>query len=140
MVAKNPNSFLSVIYDETDPISYYLLGNLCGSIAAFLLLFKEFKDLRFQFDGGLWKRVMQYSYPLIIVGLGGMVNDMLSRLVYRHVVDVSQAQADKELGVFGNLYRLAVLVTVMIQAFRMAAEPFSLIVQKKKMHEKPMHG
>jgi O-antigen/teichoic acid export membrane protein len=124
MVAKNPNSFLSVIYDETDPISYYLLGNLCGSVVAFLLLFKEFKDLRFQFDSGLWKKVMQYSYPLIIVGLGGMVNDMLSRLVYRHVVDVSQAQADKELGIFGNLYRLAVLVTVMIQAFRMAAEPF----------------
>jgi O-antigen/teichoic acid export membrane protein len=45
-------------------------------------------------------------------------------LVYRHVVDVSAAEADKELGIFGNLYRLAVLVTVMIQAFRMAAEPF----------------
>jgi O-antigen/teichoic acid export membrane protein len=58
------------------------------------------------------------------VGLGGMINDMLSRLVYRHVVDVSSEQADKELGIFGNLYRLAVIVTVMIQAFRMAAEPF----------------
>ena len=43
---------------------------------------------------------MEYSYPLIIVGLGGMINDMLSRLVYRHVVDVSAAQADKELGNF----------------------------------------
>jgi O-antigen/teichoic acid export membrane protein len=53
-----------------------------------------------------------------------MINDMLSRLVYRHVVHGSPAQADKELGIFGNLYRLAVLVTVMIQAFRMAAEPF----------------
>jgi O-antigen/teichoic acid export membrane protein len=118
------NSFFLLIYNEDDPISYYLLGNLCGSIFTFLLLWKEFKSLRFQFDTKLWKRVMNYSYPLIIVGLGGMVNDMLSRLVYRHVVDVSQQQADKELGVFGNLYRLAVMVTVMIQAFRMAAEPF----------------
>lgn len=123
-VEKNPNSFFGVIYDEEDPISYYLLGNLCGSVFTFLLLGKEFAGLRPQFDSALWKKVMHYSYPLIIVGLGGMVNDMLSRLVYRHVVDVSQAEADKELGVFGNLYRLAVLVTVMIQAFRMAAEPF----------------
>lgn len=122
--AENPNSFFGVIYDKQDPISYFLLGNLCGSIFTFLLLAKEFGGLRFQFDGRLWKKVMKYSYPLIIVGLGGMVNDMLSRLVYRHVVDVSAAEADKELGVFGNLYRLAVLVTVMIQAFRMAAEPF----------------
>jgi O-antigen/teichoic acid export membrane protein len=120
----HPQSFLKNIYSKNDPISYYLLGNVCGSIFTFLLLWKEFKDLRLQFDSKLWKRVMHYSYPLIIVGLGGMINDMLSRLVYRHVVDVPQAQADKELGIFGNLYRLAVMVTVMIQAFRMAAEPF----------------
>ena len=121
---KNENSFIHFIYNTEDPISFYLLGNLCGSIFTFLLLWKELKDIRFEFHSALWKKVMKYSYPLIIVGLGGMINDMLSRLVYRHVVDVSPAQADKELGVFGNLYRLAVLVTVMIQAFRMAAEPF----------------
>jgi len=123
-VKNNPNTFFRLIYNKEDAISYYLLGNLCGSIFTFLLLWKEFKDLKFEFASGLWKKVMHYSYPLIIVGLGGMINDMLSRLVYRHVVDVSPAQADKELGVFGNLYRLAILVTVMIQAFRMAAEPF----------------
>lgn len=121
---EDPDSLAGVIYDANDPISYYLLGNLCGSIFTFLLLWKEFRDVRFKFNITLWKKVMHYSYPLIIVGLGGMINDMLSRLVYRHVVDVSPAEADKELGIFGNLYRLAVLVTVMIQAFRMAAEPF----------------
>ena len=120
----HPNSVIRLIYIDTDPISFYLLGNVCGSIFTFLLLWKEFRDLRLEFDIALWKRVMRYSYPLIIVGLGGMVNDMLSRLVYRHVVDLPRAEADKELGVFGNLYRLAVMVTVMIQAFRMAAEPF----------------
>jgi O-antigen/teichoic acid export membrane protein len=135
-VEKDPYSFLGVIYDSQDPISYYLLGNLCGSIFTFLLLAKEFGGLSFRFDAGLWKKVMAYSYPLIIVGLGGMVNDMLSRLVYRHVVDVSPAQADKELGVFGNLYRLAVLVTVMIQAFRMAAEPFFFNRSKEEAAQK----
>src|SRR6187401_2952566 len=121
---KHPDSFLGFIFDKTDPISFYLLGNVCGSIFTFLLLWKEFKDLEFNFNTKLWKTIMEYSYPLIIVGLGGMINDMLSRLVYRHVVEVSPAEADKELGIFGNLYRLAILVTVMIQAFRMAAEPF----------------
>ena len=120
----HPNSPVKNIYNHTDPVSFYLLGNVCGSIFTFLLLWKEFRDLRLEFDTALWKRVMKYSYPLIIVGLGGMVNDMLSRLVYRHVVDLPRAAADRELGIFGNLYRLAVMVTVMIQAFRMAAEPF----------------
>jgi O-antigen/teichoic acid export membrane protein len=58
------------------------------------------------------------------VGLGGMVNDVLSRLIYRHVVDLPKAAADHELGIFANIFRIALLVTIMIQAFRMAAEPF----------------
>ena len=120
----HPDSFIKDYYNPKDRISYYLFANICGSIFTFLLLWKEFRDLRLQFDMKLWKRVMNYSYPLIIVGLGGMINDMLSRLVYRHVVDLPRAVADKQLGIFGNLYRLAVMVTVMIQAFRMAAEPF----------------
>jgi O-antigen/teichoic acid export membrane protein len=56
--------------------------------------------------------------------MGGMVNDMLSRLIYQHVVDLPEAKAKHELGIFGNIYRLAVLITILIQAFRMAAEPF----------------
>ncbi|NCU03959.1 MAG: oligosaccharide flippase family protein, partial [Chitinophagaceae bacterium] len=121
---KNPDSFIGTFYNKDIGIGYYLIGNLCGSIFTFLLLWKEWKQVRFSFDSSLWKEVMKYSYPLIIVGLGGMINDMLSRLVYQHVVDLPEKQAKHELGVFANIYRIAVLITIMIQAFRMAAEPF----------------
>ncbi|MFX5747376.1 hypothetical protein ABTE19_20845, partial [Acinetobacter baumannii] len=53
-----------------------------------------------------------------------MINDMLSRLIYQHVVDLPVEEAKHELAVFANIYRIAILVTIMIQAFRMAAEPF----------------
>ena len=120
----HPDSFLKNVFSDKIGIGYYLIGNICGSIFTFLLLSGEFKQIRFSFDNKLWKEVMKYSYPLIIVGLGGMVNDMLSRLVYQHVVDLPAEQAKHELGIFANIYRLAVLITIMIQAFRMAAEPF----------------
>ncbi|HEX2845803.1 MAG TPA: polysaccharide biosynthesis C-terminal domain-containing protein [Chitinophagaceae bacterium] len=123
-VEANKESFLGTFYNKEIGIGYYLIGNLCGSILTFILLRKEFVQIRFSFDAALWKKVMHYSYPLVIVGMGGMVNDMLSRLIYQHVVDLPEQQAKHELGIFGNIYRLAVLVTIMIQAFRMAAEPF----------------
>lgn len=123
-VQNNPNSFLGTFYNKNIGIGYYLIGNLAGSILTFLLLRKEFAQIKFQFDPVIWKKVMHYAYPLIIVGMGGMVNDMLSRLIYQHVVDLPESQAKFELGIFGNIYRLAVLITIMIQAFRMAAEPF----------------
>lgn len=119
-----PNKFLNFIYNPDIGTGYYLIGNIAGSIATFLILQKEFLQIQFKFDKHLWKEVMKYALPLIIVGMGGMINDMMSRLIYQHVVDLPTEQAKHELGIFGNIYRLAVLITIMIQAFRMAAEPF----------------
>jgi O-antigen/teichoic acid export membrane protein len=112
------------VYTQFDKLDFYFIGNICGSLLTCILLASEFKQIRWRFNTVLWKKVMQYSYPLIIVGLGGMINDMLSRLIYQHVVDVPPLEAKNQLGIFGNIYRLAVLITIMIQAFRMAAEPF----------------
>ena len=120
----NPGSFLSSIYNKDFGLGYYLVGNLCGSLFTLLVLTKEIRQVKIRFDLTLWKEVMRYSAPLIIVGLGGMVNDVLSRLIYRHVVNLPQNQADHELGIFANIFRIALLVTILIQAFRMAAEPF----------------
>ncbi len=121
---KNPDSFLSLLYNPSIGLGYYLIGNICGSLFTLLVLSKEIRKIKFQFDFKLWKEVMLYSAPLIIVGLGGMINDVLSRLIYRHVVDLPKQQADHELGIFANIFRIALLITIMIQAFRMAAEPF----------------
>ncbi len=124
IINSNPHSILKLIYDKEVGLGYYLLGNLCGSIFTLLLLSKEIGQIKFSFDVALWKSAMRYSAPLIIVGLGGMVNDVLSRLIYRHVVDLPPNQADHELGIFANIFRIALLITILIQAFRMAAEPF----------------
>jgi O-antigen/teichoic acid export membrane protein len=131
-VKDNPNTFLGTFYNKNIGIGYYLIGNLAGSFVTFIILRKEFFQIRFEFDPILWKKVMHYAYPLVIVGMGGMVNDMLSRLIYQHVVDLPEEQAKHELGIFGNIYRLAVLITIMIQAFRMAAEPFFFSQSKEE--------
>lgn len=124
ILSSNPDSFFKHLYNKDIDLGYYLLGNLCGSLFTLALLAKEIRMITFSFDKVLWKEVMRYSSPLIIVGLGGMVNDVLSRLIYRHVVDLPQQQADHELGIFANIFRIALLITILIQAFRMAAEPF----------------
>ena len=119
-----PNAAWCRFFDADTGIGYYLIGNCAGSIVTFLLLWTDWKQWRPYFNTRLWTELMRYSYTLIIVGMGGMINDMLSRLVYQHVVDLPEAAAKHELGVFANQYRIAVLITIMIQAFRMAAEPF----------------
>ena len=136
MIQKNPDSFIKSIYYPDLGIGYYLVGNLLGSLFTLLILSKEIRQIKLKFSIKLWKEVMRYSAPLIIVGLGGMINDVLSRLIYRHVVDLPQQQADHELGIFANIFRLALLITIMIQAFRMAAEPFFFNQSKSENAQK----
>ncbi|MFM7672171.1 MAG: lipopolysaccharide biosynthesis protein [Bacteroidota bacterium] len=109
---------------EESGIVYYLIGNAAGSGLTLLLLTKQYRNISFRIDPAIWKKVIRYSLPLIIVGLGGIANDMLSRLIYQQVVDLPVDQARHELGVFGNIIRLSIGITIAIQAFRMAAEPF----------------
>ena len=128
-VAKNayerdPQTILGAIYDPKIGVGYFILGNLVASVASLLFLLPEIKQVRFVFDKKLWNEVMSYSYPLLIVGFGGMVNELLSRVIYRKVADGTSLEQDRELGIFGANYKLAVLITIFIQIFRLAAEPF----------------
>ncbi len=121
---ENPESIWLSVYDPSIGIGYYIIANVIISILTLLLLTKEFWGFRFSFDFTLWKAVMKYSYPLIIVGLGGMINEMLSRLVYTRVLDLPRDEELRQLGIFGANYKVAVLITIFIQVFKMGAEPF----------------
>jgi O-antigen/teichoic acid export membrane protein len=120
----DPQTILGALYDPKIGVGYFILGNLIGSATSIVLLYPEIKQLRFVFDKKLWKEVMAYSYPLLIVGFGGMINELLSRVIYRKVAIGTSLQQDRELGIFGANYKLAVLITIFIQIFRLAAEPF----------------
>lgn len=105
-------------------IGYYIIANIVASFVTLLLLLPQFKGFSFQLDKQLIKKVMNYSYPLIIVGLGGMINEMMSRVIYTKVVPLPREEALTQLGIFGANYKLAVLITIFIQVFKLGAEPF----------------
>ena len=121
---KDPQTILGALYDPKIGVGYFILGNLVASIFTLVLLYPEIRQLRFVFDKKVWREVIIYSYPLLIVGFGGMVNELLSRVIYRKVATGTPLEQDRELGIFGANYKLAVLITIFIQVFRLAAEPF----------------
>lgn len=121
---ENPQSIWLFFYDPAIDIGYYVIANIISSILTLLLLTKELFGFRFSFNFSFWKEVIKYSYPLIIVGFGGMINEMISRLMFTSVSTLPRKEELQELGIFGANYKLAVLITIFIQVFRMAAEPF----------------
>jgi O-antigen/teichoic acid export membrane protein len=123
-VKAHPHGLYAIWFKGYTNPALILLANLGGSLTTFLLLFKEWAGFRFRFDAALWRTVMKYSTPFIIIGLGGMVNETLDRIMLRRLYVGSVMDAKIATGIYAANYRISIFITLFIQAFRMAAEPF----------------
>ncbi len=104
-------------------VGYVFISNLVSSIITLPLLFTEIKHIKNGFDKVLWRKMILYGLPLLVVGLGGMVNETLDRAIMKYLLpagDVGMSQ----LGIYSANYKLSILMSLFIQAFRFAAEPF----------------
>ncbi len=119
-----PHSPLLSFFNPTFNISYYVVANIIASLATLLLLRRELFSTRYVFDKQLLKQVLIYSLPLLVVGFGGMIGELFSRVSYTMVAKGTDNQVRHELGVFSGVYRIVMMVNIFIFAYRMAAEPF----------------
>ena len=109
-------------------ILFILVANLIASLVKPILLHKSFR-LKSSFDKSLFKKMVLYSLPLAIAGFAGIINETLDRILlkqmlYDPLMPASLNYAEAQVGIYSASYKLAMLVTIFLQAFRYAAEPF----------------
>lgn len=122
---KDPTGFIGTFYNPDLGVGYVILANLVQSVATFFFLSKEFFSFRWKFDSKLWKDIILYSSPLILAGFAGMINETFDRLMLRWWSPAPTDEAAKvEVGIYSACYKLSILISLFIQAFRMGAEPF----------------
>lgn len=120
-----PDSFLGTLYDPALGTGYVILANLIASAITLLALVPELLSVRFEWDGKLWKEMMIYSLPIMIAGFGGMINETFDRLMLGWWAPAATEAGKKaEVGIYAACYKLSILITLFVQAFRMGAEPF----------------
>lgn len=119
-----PNSAIARLYDPAIGVGYIFLANLAASAFKLLLLLPQLKALRYGLDFRLLKRLLAYSLPMVIIGFAGMVNEMLDRAILKFLLPYDPATNLRMLGIYGACYKLSILMTLFIQAFRYAGEPF----------------
>lgn len=122
--AENPESWLVTVYDPSLGIAYIFIANLIASVCKFLLLSPELKGLAWGFDWVLFKRMLRYSLPIVVIGFAGIINEMLDRALLKYLLPYDLQTNLKMLGIYGACYKLSILMSLFIQAFRYAAEPF----------------
>ncbi len=132
------DSFLLQFYNPEIGVGYAFIANLLSVGVTLLLLLKDIYNIKFEFDKALLKRMLTYAWPLLIIGLAGMINEVVDKPLMKFLLIIPEgikdgnAYAMDQIGVYGANTKIAVLMTIFIQMFRFAAEPFFFSQAKEK--------
>lgn len=119
------------IYNPATGIGYIFISNLIASVLTFALLLPDILRKSVKPDPELLKRMLSYAWPLLIFGFAGIVNETFDRIILKHLLpDESNPMA--QLGIYGACYKVSILMTLFIQTYRYAAEPFFFDQAAKK--------
>lgn len=119
------NIVLNLVYflgADQPQVGYVFYINLCCT--AFITLFfrKELTGFRWVFDKALMRRMLSYSWPILVLGIAGILNQTADKIIYPYVRGGSQGHV--ELGIYGACVKVAMIMAMITQAFRYAYEPF----------------
>lgn len=121
-IYERSHGWFRTVYNPDYGVGYVFVANLIGSISSLIMLLPYIIDIKVIFDKAVWLRMLNYSFPLLIAGLSGSINDALDKVILRRMIGEENGLAT--VGEYGAGYKIAVLMALFIQMFRFAAEPF----------------
>lgn len=121
---KNGMTWVYYVWSPEWGVSSVFMANLISSVATMVFLLPQMRGIQAGFDAALWRKMIFYAAPLIIVQFAGIVNQMLDRTLLKWLLPGNPTENLSQVGIYGNNYKLAMLITIFTQAYRYAAEPF----------------
>jgi O-antigen/teichoic acid export membrane protein len=127
-------------------IRFILIANLIASLVKPVILYKDFISLKWIWDTQLLRSMFKYSFPLALAGFAFIINETVDRILLKHLTyqnsigelttEAALTFAESQVGIYSASYKLAMLVTIFLQAYRYAAEPFFFAQSKSKDRNK----
>lgn len=132
------NLLFFFVLKPDDLVGCIFLSNLLASAIAMLMLAPEYMRFRLKIDRKLLKRMLLYGLPVMLGGLAGMVNETFDRIALKHLAVCPTGESDchaylmQQIGIYGACYKLSIIMSLFIQAFKFAAEPFFFSKMRNK--------
>lgn len=123
------NVIYMVVLRKTEVFYVFLINLWCTGAITFFFM-PEFFKLKWKFDIQLMRRMLSYSWPILVLGIAGILNQTADKIIYPLVNDSATAKA--ELGVYGACVKVAMIMAMITQAFRYAYEPIVFAKTKDK--------
>ena len=136
--AGNRNWIVTTLYSPSIGIGYVFLANLFASALKFILLSPAIFSMKFHLHFALLKQMLKYGAPLLIASLAIIINETADKIMLKWILldDLGVKGATEQVGIYGACYKLSIIISLFIQAFRYAAEPFFFSQEKDKDSKK----
>ena len=136
-IAKSNPGFISWFYQpmggESFGIGWIFVANIISSYTILFLLTPQLMGRVWRFSGHLLKRMLSYSWPLLILAIAGMLSQNMGQLLIPYLIS-DEDGARSMIGIYGANMKIAIVMVMFTQAFRYAYEPF-IFAQAKKAGE-----
>ena len=110
------------IYNPETGVGYAFYINLVCTASITFFFYKELTGFKYTFDKELAKRMLSYSWPILILGIAGILNQTADFILFPYLY--KGGQAHQQLGIYGAASKIAMIMAMITQAFRYAYEPF----------------
>lgn len=120
------------LYDDkfTLNVGMVFYINLVCTAVVLVCFWHELTGFRYRFDRALWGKMMRYAWPLLILGIAGILNQTLDKIIFPYLYTGTDEKA--QLGIYGAATKIAMIMAMITQAFRYAYEPFVFGKSKDK--------
>ncbi len=126
------NIALNVLYFvilECGDVFYAFAINLACTAFITLFFYPELTGFRWRLDRSLLRQMLSYAWPILILGIAGILNQTADKMIYPRVVEGAEGKV--QLGIYGACVKIAMIMAMITQAFRYAYEPFVFARQKE---------
>lgn len=138
LLENNPDSIIRIVYTPAIGVGYVFISNLLASVVTLLLLLPEIFKFSFYFNRELLKKMLSYSFPILIVGMAGILIQQIDKILIPFLIPEDEFPM-RQLGIYGAAVKIAVLMNMFIQAFRYAFEPF-FFAQAESRNDKNIYA
>ncbi|MBX2844761.1 MAG: oligosaccharide flippase family protein [Saprospiraceae bacterium] len=125
-------NWVSTWYNPSFGVGYALVANVADAAFKLLLLSPLFSGLSWGFSQKLWGQMLRFGWPIMVVSLAGMVNEVADRQLLKWMLPKDDGYNLSQLGIYSACYKLSIFLSLFTQAFRYAGEPFFFAQAKEK--------
>ena len=126
------NLFYFVVLGKTSVFYVFFINLICTGLITFFFI-PDFFRIHWKFDAKLLREMLSYSWPILILGIAGILNQVADKIIFP-LVCPDEANANVQLGVYGSCVKIAMIMAMITQAFRYAYEP--IVFAKNKDADK----